>query len=421
MKSHEEWAVYSPSVSAAYLKCLTDPQEKHRRGDWPSGLTPEDLNFLNPDCPLFHHNAILMSPGQYLGEEDALRKADIKQNASVTIVGDSLGFQFIDRPELWRGKETLDEVLELQEEFFDVATIVDIPSRIVTKGYPRFKNVTDCRDITFENGRYFEKRRTPGAVKHLNVIQGQNDIQAFQWYEVMKPLELEGYAFGGYCRLDLHFLLRLIHKMLDDQVLEKVEHLHFLGTGTLSSALALTILKQEVDRLLSKSIPFTFDTSTPFRQAMQNYQAFGYPKFNPNSLTVPMYKAPRSREYFGSKLPFPYQTSAISRRLTCGDLCVKNENIQSHAWDTLSGVLVANHNIDTAIQCMDQARLLFALEREEAERHLPSWLLNLKEVIPKILQTEEAGALLKRHKEDLQKLSGVVRAEEDAILLSHEN
>ncbi len=398
-------ARYAPSISTAYLDAIADPPEKYRGGEWPSGLTPADLNFLGPDNALFHHDTILLSPGQYEGREELLATFNLKGQTALTTIFDSLGYQFIDNPDRWQGEATLDMVLELQEAFSDWATIVDIPSRITNKGYAQFSDVATCRSITIENIRYFLKRRDPTRVRHLNVIQGQHPDQAMAWFDAVKAFPLEGWAFGGACRIDFHFLLKLVLKMRDEQLLEKAGHLHFLGTGTLSSALALTILKRGIDAILPRPVGVTYDTSTPFRQALTNFQLVGHPKLNPASFTMPMYRAPRGREYHTCDRRLPYQTSAIARRLTASDLCAKNENIQSHAWDNLSGVLVANHNLDTMLRSIDAAHDCFALEPEDSAQHIPEWLLTLSRIVPEILKSEKPGALLARHKATLQALT----------------
>lgn len=407
------YADYGPSVSAAYIKYLTSNPNNCRGGSLPADLTQQDLNFMDPESRLFHHGTILLSPGQYLKCEPMLRAANLRQYPELTILGDSLGYQFIDNPRLWQGQATLDAVLAMQEEFFDVATIVDIPSRITTKRYPEFPTFRRCLEITKENIAYFLKRRQPGAVKHLNVIQGQNPKQAMLWYEGVKEFDLEGWAYGGYCRLDFQLVLKLFLRMRDEQVLERAQHLHFLGTGTLSSALALTILKRGLEATLGRPMPITYDTSAPFRQAFENYQVYGDARYTPKSFTCAMHKSPRSRFYFESELPFPYNTSAVSAKLTCGDMCINNKPIQKHAWDTLSAVLASNHNLDTLTRSMRRAHQLMELERGDAAQHIPLWLLEMKDVVPEILRSETPGRLLSQHKRALQSYCSNAQEEDE--------
>src|SRR5206468_1546637 len=101
-----------------------------RGGDLPNGISsPADLDFLDPANPFFVTDRALFSYGQFIGR--ATPMGIFSKRSGVTILGDSGGFQLIEKPQLWKGDRTRAEALAWLEKHTNEAMTLDIPTRAI--------------------------------------------------------------------------------------------------------------------------------------------------------------------------------------------------------------------------------------------------------------------------------------------------
>lgn len=396
------FANYTPAASTAYTRFVYDDDPGgHRNDDFHIHI--KDLNFLNPQSDLIHFDTVLYSAGTALSNQrDCLITK--RDKSATTVIGDSGGFQIIDDVLPWEGDLTRSQILNWLESHCDIAMTLDIPTRAIDSQKSEFKTFRQCLDTTLENLQYFQDHRSDGQVKFLNVLQGREQKEADQWYDAVKGYNFEGWAFAGSLRLNFRQVLRRIIKMRDEGYLDKTEHIHFLGTGRPDVGCVLTYIQNALEDSMGRLIPITYDSSSPFTQAYRYFSGYTFPKFSPKGFSVPTIKMPREARYYGSPSQFPFN-SEVGRKITWGDLCVKNSTHQDNAWDNLSRALLVNHNIDVLMGAITTAHNLLDLYVVDAEQLCPSWLVVLKEAVPEILNSEQPDNLLSKYRQELTCIS----------------
>ena len=118
---------------------------------------------------------------------------------------------------------------------------LDIPPRLTYTG--KFK---ECFDISMENFKYFNENQS-GKTKFLNVLQGNNEQQADDWFSAVKHYPFEGWAMAGYNMKQLHLALRRLIVMRDEKMLDPGRDLiHYLGTSKLNWACIFTAIQRNI-------------------------------------------------------------------------------------------------------------------------------------------------------------------------------
>lgn len=399
MQNLKNSACFMPAFSHMYLNALQNLSQKSRA--LPNGITMQNLNPFNASSGFVYTPQILVSPGQFMGKS-AAGYTLLKQAAmNGTVLGDSMGFQLIAKPHLYTGPPFAVNVLHWQEANTHVSPICDIPSRIVYEPGTPFKTVTQCRDVTLQNGQAMIAARTSSSkMLLLNVIQGNSEAEFIDWYHNLRLLPLEGYAFGGAHRLNIGMLLRVILDLRDSRKLADVQWFHVFGTCKLEAALALTILKRAVDDLAGRSIPFTFDASTPFTSSSVHAQIYTGVVHTSKKIHLHAARIGCNPIYAGKPFPFPSTMSHVARRVTLGDINVKRNTFQT-GWDTISQLLLANHNLEALMMATDRAISFLDYESEDAAEFLPKQILNLKTIVDAILTSKAPLSVLKRYQSDL--------------------
>ena len=83
-------AIYTPSVPPVYAELVMKDPSTVRNGNLPSGITLDDLNFLNPNSNLFHISHVLYSAGQAMNNtKPCMIKA--RNRKHTTVIGDTQG------------------------------------------------------------------------------------------------------------------------------------------------------------------------------------------------------------------------------------------------------------------------------------------------------------------------------------------
>ncbi|MEP1208428.1 MAG: hypothetical protein ABJM29_10570 [Rhizobiaceae bacterium] len=306
-KQFDNVAIYAPALSETYVRFVE--AGKFNKANVPFLAT--DLNFLDPDCGLFHYPWALYSAGQAADTAGQAAKTDWvsrSQRATGThVVGDSGGFQIQQNTIKFRGASTLNRMLRWMEKTSDYSMILDVPTGGIGMGNARkYVGQLDARGFAVSekakingfnpdymaclmqteiNNRYFRRYRQHGKTKLLNVIQGRNEKESRYWYERMKAFPFEGIAFAGKHSVRFSMTMRRIRQMLDDGLLKNCPWIHFLGVSTFRTAAALTFLQREL-RLhpnANQNIQITFDSISGIKAVANGYNAYTGFDFDPST------------------------------------------------------------------------------------------------------------------------------------------
>jgi hypothetical protein len=382
----DEYAVYLPAVNDSYatetIKAL-DPSRP-----FPDGLTLHDLVFWEPN-QLWHYPYLLHSVGLYRVGALPDNAVSQRDRASSTLVGDSGGYQ------IGKGKvkglkslrdgpmEASSAVLAWQQEFAarewvvdwletytDYAMTIDMPlwaTAPAGESSP-FHNCSpqQLMDMTVKNLRFIEKAAR-GRTKWLNVVQGdQTATQIEPWWQAVKWFRHGGWAMAGSAgaKGGLANMLRALLMMRDDGAFEPGQDwVHVLGVSTPKWAALLSEVQRALRRL-NPSLRVSFDSSSPFQEGGRYETLVQTPAFTVDPKTWSMWPepSPQSRLHVATSpaVPFPYQQSPIGARLQLHHLSVRGGIWDHRQYDSISNMLITNHNVWVYLDAMKQANDLAA-------------------------------------------------------------
>jgi hypothetical protein len=362
-KSQKDYAVFLPSISAIYAKIVSMPEYKIRER-LPDGLNNDrlDLNFLNKDNSLFYYPAALYSAGHaYLdvNESNVYESMVQKRDRSRTvIIGDSGGFQIATGVLKWpwtpkknqddlewaRDKDKLRmSILRWLEATADYSSVLDVPTYGLVKFgfdpvtgeslHPGMKTFRDCLNVSLENYDFFIRNRVEGATKFLNVLQGRNQEEGDVWWDAVKDLPFETWAFSNVQASNFSINLRRLIIMRDGKYLDGRDWLHYLGNGKIKAGCALTTLQRAIRQHINSNITLSFDAASPFVMVAKGQMYHGY-ELSHNSMRFKggsivddkLLKNSQlllndwisANDHKGFIIP-----SAIGSRCTVGDICVR--------------------------------------------------------------------------------------------------
>ncbi len=382
---HTAGAIYTPSVPPVYAELVMKDPTTVRNGNLPSGITLDDLNFLNPNSNLFHISHVLYSAGQAMNNnKPCMIKSRNREHT--TVIGDSGGYQIISGKLPWHGDPTRKKVLDWLETHCDIAITLDVPTASIDHPKSQFRSYDLCLKTTIESLRYFRQHRKNPGIKFLNVLQGRNRDEAEHWYNSVKHYPFDGWAFAGNTCRDFVSVLRRLIWMREAKRLENESWIHFLGTSQLEIACLLTTLQEALRRHVNQDITVSYDTSSPF---LMGGKKSGYtsPNLSTKGFRMPSARMPVARRNVGSNTRFPFSGS-IGDKLMVSDLCVRDETFQDSSWDGFAAMLVANHNLETLLISIHKAHRLHNLEASDAEEFCPVRLIQAREVIEEVFESE---------------------------------
>ena len=304
--TQKDYAVFLPSISAIYAKIVSMP-EYNVRDTLPSGLMNgrQDLNFLDPTNALFYYPAALYSAGHaYLdpNESDIYESMVQKRNKSRTVIlGDSGGFQIATGVLKWPWQKKKDQsdqdwlrdkdkirmqILRWLEHTADYSMVLDVPTYGLVKFgfdpvtgqsmHPGMKTFRDCLNVSLDNYDFFIKHRVEGATKFLNVLQGRNQEEGDVWWDAVKDLPFETWAFSNVQASNFSINLRRLIIMRDGKYLDGRDWLHYLGNGKIKAGCALTTLQRNIRQYINPNITISFDAASPFVMTAKGQMYYGY-------------------------------------------------------------------------------------------------------------------------------------------------
>lgn len=392
------YAIYLPAVNTGYVSTVASPLPQGRR--FPSGLTPQDLMFWEPNNN-WHYPYMLHSIGQYpVGKapHPAMNKANRTQS---TLVGDSGGYQIgkgtlkglkyvkpkqmkaADAVDAWRYESAAREwITNWLASECDYAMTIDMPLWArAQKGFssPFHRcTVQQLIAMTDQNLRWVEKY-SPEHVRWLNVIQGgPTVVDAIAWWDQVKWFRKGGWAMAGSAGIagGLYNMLAVLLMMREENAFEAGQDwLHVLGVSTPFWAVALTAI-QEGLRHTNPALKVSFDSSSPFLEGGRFEDVALTPSFNNStySWAIKKAKAPQKPSYADANctVPFPHQQSPLGKVLKVNELCVQAGTWQNRQYDSVSNALVINHNIWVYLDAFKQANDLVAIR--DVNRIPPEYL-----------------------------------------------
>lgn len=435
-KTNYDYAIYLPSISAFYSKFASGYNGKvlklsePRKGIHPTTLEHQldSFDFLNEDKGMFFYKDALYSAGHaFLNLDNSYRDESMIQQRDrnkTWILGDSGGFQ-IARGILkfdWNDFEgnaankVRQKILEWLEFTADYSMILDIPPWAIgsTPGIDSFEA---CLKGTMFNNDYFIRNRM-GITKFLNVLQGRSKTESDIWFNEVKDLPFEGWAFGGDNMCDFEMILARVIMMRDGNYFgnnkngEKRNILHFLGQSKPKIACALTSIQRILRKQLNdEELKVTYDSASAFISSAKGRVYTGM-TFNTKKASYTMEKMFDDKLLAGSTRPFPWD-GIVGDRLTIGDICIRDEHyIEANgkpiktSWDSYSYALIMAHNLEYHIKAIQKANHLYNLPHGQNSRYLPADLLEFKELVYDVFDSEVPFELIAKHHKLLNKLSG---------------
>jgi hypothetical protein len=352
----KDQAIYVPSVTPGFAM---DVHAKNWKRPLPRGVDPEDLNFLDPANKLFRISHVMSSAGQAMSQNKPCI-INTRDRQNTLMIGDSGGYQIASgRLAITCDSDRLN-ILRWLENNADVAMTLDVPTGPVRKAGYKYKTAKDCLKDTLDHLEFFRRHRTEGAVRFLNVLQGNTTVDSDSWYDAVKPFEFEGWAFAGILRHNFYNLCRRLLRMAHEKQLDNKSWIHVLGTTELETAVMLTALQRAINKHINPNIRISFDTSTPFRMLSWN-DIYTVPRFGTDRIVMETDKIPDGPELVDSSVRWPWP-SALGDRMTLGDIVVKGEGNSGYFRDQQSWHLLAHHNLSALCNAVSVANRVYDSE-----------------------------------------------------------
>ena len=374
-----QYAVYLPAVNSNYASELLKPLAPNRV--FPKNLSLKDLIFWDKNNKLWHHNAVLHSIGLHKYPNQVTNAITEIGKTDCLLVGDSGGYQIgkgalkgyaelhknltaKDAVDVWRNAYSVKKwIVDYLEMHCDFAMTLDMPlwSKDERNANTPFHNCTiqELTQLTVENLQFIDGHRE-GRTKWLNVIQGLDDASTVDWWNAVKWFDCSGYALAGKAGVSggIDKVLQILLIMHEDgKLTDTTEWIHVLGVSTTKWAIFLTAIQRVLRRKLKNEIKVSYDSSSAFRIGGEWEGICTLPTFERrlDTWTIGVEASQQSLKLFNSTEPFPYSFSPLGKLLTWGDLNVKGEQWDWRTFDTVSNLLLVNHNVWTYLHAFEQA------------------------------------------------------------------
>lgn len=374
-----DYAIYLPAVNDSFA---AETIKSHQRA-LPAGLEIEDLIFWNRKNKLWHYSHILHSVG--------LHKVGSQPDNAVTragktdcfVLGDSAGYQIgtgklkgyqslragmssDDAKSTWAGAYSVRSwIVDWLELHTDYAMTIDMPLwATLPKGAASpFHQCSPqlLTAMTVDNLKFIDIHRQ-GRTRWLNVVQGLDEQNTLAWWNAVKWFECSGYALAGAAGVKggIANVLRTVLMMRDDGAFESGrDWIHVLGVSTPKWAILLTAIQRALRLNANPKLQISYDSATPFQAAGIREEVAVSPSYSsrPSDWAIRFETVPQSATLAGSTEPFPY-TSPLGDKLCLGDLNVRGGAWTERSFDTVSNLLLCNHNCWVLLNAFRQANEL---------------------------------------------------------------
>jgi hypothetical protein len=216
-------------------------------------------------------------------------------------------------------------------------------------------------DMTVENLRFIDTHRQ-GRTRWLNVIQGLDEPSMLAWWQAVKWFDCGGYALAGSAGVKggIANVLQILLTMRDDGAFESGrDWIHVLGVSTPKWAILLSTIQRALRKSANPRLQISYDSATPFQAGGIREEVAIMPNYTsrPRDWAIRFERVEQSAQLAGSNEPFPY-ASPLGNRLTMGDLNVHGGDWNHRSFDTISNVLLCNHNCWVMLEAFRQANEL---------------------------------------------------------------
>jgi hypothetical protein len=364
--SNKDYAVFLPSISAIYARQQSDPTSRI-----PAGLKGglRDLDFLDHKTNLFFYPISLYSSGHSvwdLEQSDVVESMVQKRAKDKTvIIGDSGGYQIatgvLKWP--WQKKPNQDDaswvkdkdairmqILRWLEHSCDYSMVLDVPTGSLLKFgndpvtgenlHPGVKNFRDCLNSSMENHDFFIRNRKEGATRFMNVLQGRNQEEGDVWWDVVKDLPFETWAYSNVQASNFAINLRRIILQRDSKYLDGRDWIHYLGNGKIKMGCALTTLQRVWRKHINEKVTLSYDAASPFVNVAKGNIYYSW-ELSPQNIAfkggnIPDDKALKGnpqliQEWINARnLKWAHRESEICKAITLGDVCCKGYEDLKH-------------------------------------------------------------------------------------------
>jgi len=320
-----------------------------------------------------------------------------------------------------------------------------------------------CMLQTLINNDWFVANRTPGATKFLNVVQGRNPKESKVWYENVKHYPFEGWSLASHHKENFEMSLGRIIQMRDDGLLQDRDWMHFLGVGKFQHGCVYTTMQRCIRESINPNFTISYDVSSPFTLAAYGKVFVGY-NLDKDSWSIQgekldgrnylptntyedadgeiqigheMISTGKGRIVYkldesGNKIPLPergpdadrpfldvlremyeerlgqsaggrFVETEVGKRLTMGDICVNVDPKFTSTWDVVSYALLMNHNIQVHLEGVFETQDLYD---KGDPQFVPVELLQIRDVIHEVFQSETPMDVIKRNQKVLNFIAG---------------
>ncbi len=413
-----DYAVYLPAVNDSFAAEVLKPLPPNR--PFPAGLTLADLIFWDRGNQLWHYSHVLHSLGLHkvgANPDNAITRAG---KTDCKLIGDSGGFQIGHgtlkglkgfsasmshqaAENAWANAfEVKQWIVDWLELHTDYAMTIDMPTWAVLKGKEgspfHLCSLQQLTAMTVENLKFIDTHRQ-NRTKWLNVIQGNDSQSIRDWWNAVKWFDCNGYALASAAGVagGIKSILETLLMMRDDGALAEGHNwIHVLGVSTPKWAILLSAIQRALRKSVNPQLQISFDSATPFHEGGIREQVALLPDYTsrPRDWAIRFETVPQSARLAGSNEPFPY-SSPIGDRLTMGDLNVRSGDWDQRSFDTISNVLLCNHNCWVLLRSFELANGL-AFESDGSQ--VPAQWRECIAFIEGVFEADDWQAELKKKK-----------------------
>ena len=188
------YAIFTPALQKGYAQFAI---KKTAPRQMPGGLTPADLNYLDPASKLFHIPATLYSVGQFSFNQMENPPACMvtrRDKPKTLILGDSGGYQILKGKLDVQSDNEREKIFNWLEANTDFAMTLDVPTAFA-EDYGQFK---ECLTATKKHSKYWKKRYPTGQGQGNFLIVGGESGENWRpmKYEWVKDIEWQCDAAG---------------------------------------------------------------------------------------------------------------------------------------------------------------------------------------------------------------------------------
>jgi hypothetical protein len=165
------------------------------------------------------------------------------------------------------------------------------------------------------------------------VLQGRNQDEGDVWWDVVKDLPFESWAFSNVQASNFAINLRRIIIMRDGKYLDNRDWIHYLGNGKIKAGCALTTLQRAWRKFINPQVTLSYDAASPFVNVAKGHIYYSW-EVSPQSIAFKGGAVPDRKDLKGNQELFQdwinrhntkwaVKTSEVAKHVTIGDICVK--------------------------------------------------------------------------------------------------